>query len=225
MGNKKPPLAHRITSNRSGAVGFLCFLEVLSITREFDPLQLQNRPISGRFASFSRYFKIMLPEISSLNSSVLFSLISAKKMKNTTFSCGVFSLHLFLRHKLVRLTGVEPVRPSGHKHLKLASLPIPAQPQSAAFFRPLGYYTVIVMICQRFFQLFTGWLKQEHNWVKRQSKKQSLRKPESGGTFFISRRFSPKKWTGLDYTGRNWKGEEQHGRLVQPAGGAGNEGA
>ena len=126
---------------------------------------------------------------------------------------------------LVRLTGVEPVRPSGHKHLKLASLPIPAQPQSAAFFRPLGYYTVIVMICQRFFQLFTGWLKQEHNWVKRQSKKQSLRKPESGGTFFISRRFSPKKWTGLDYTGRNWKGEEQHGRLVQPAGGAGNEGA
>ena len=31
---------------------------------------------------------------------------------------------------LVRLTGVEPVRPSGHKHLKLASLPIPAQPQT-----------------------------------------------------------------------------------------------
>ena len=29
---------------------------------------------------------------------------------------------------LVRLTGVEPVRPFGHKHLKLASLPIPAQP-------------------------------------------------------------------------------------------------
>ena len=34
---------------------------------------------------------------------------------------------------LVRLTGVEPVRPSGHKHLKLASLPIPAQPQKAIF--------------------------------------------------------------------------------------------
>ena len=32
---------------------------------------------------------------------------------------------------LVRLTGVEPVRPSGHKHLKLASLPIPAQPHRA----------------------------------------------------------------------------------------------
>ena len=30
--------------------------------------------------------------------------------------------------ELVRLTGVEPVRPYGHKHLKLASLPIPAQP-------------------------------------------------------------------------------------------------
>ena len=34
---------------------------------------------------------------------------------------------------LVRLTGVEPVRPSGHKHLKLASLPIPAQPQTNDF--------------------------------------------------------------------------------------------
>ena len=33
------------------------------------------------------------------------------------------------RLDLVRLTGVEPVRPFGHKHLKLASLPIPAQPQ------------------------------------------------------------------------------------------------
>ena len=32
---------------------------------------------------------------------------------------------------LVRLTGVEPVRPFGHKHLKLASLPIPAQPHCA----------------------------------------------------------------------------------------------
>ena len=31
---------------------------------------------------------------------------------------------------MVRLTGVEPVRPFGHKHLKLASLPIPAQPQT-----------------------------------------------------------------------------------------------
>ena len=34
---------------------------------------------------------------------------------------------------VVRLTGVEPVRPSGHKHLKLASLPIPAQPQTNDF--------------------------------------------------------------------------------------------
>ena len=38
---------------------------------------------------------------------------------------------------LVRLTGVEPVRPSGHKHLKLASLPIPAQPQTSGFQKPL----------------------------------------------------------------------------------------
>ena len=33
---------------------------------------------------------------------------------------------------VVRLTGVEPVRPYGHKHLKLASLPVPAQPQITA---------------------------------------------------------------------------------------------
>ena len=55
---------------------------------------------------------------------------------------------------LVRLTGVEPVRPSGHKHLKLASLPIPAQPQSAVISRPLAYYTFPGRICQRFFQVF-----------------------------------------------------------------------
>ena len=55
---------------------------------------------------------------------------------------------------LVRLTGVEPVRPSGHKHLKLASLPIPAQPQSAVIFRPLAYYSFLDGICQRFFQVF-----------------------------------------------------------------------
>ena len=54
---------------------------------------------------------------------------------------------------VVRLTGVEPVRPSGHKHLKLASLPIPAQPQSAVIFRPLDYYTVNAGICQRFFSI------------------------------------------------------------------------
>ena len=33
---------------------------------------------------------------------------------------------------VVRLAGVEPARPYGHKHLKLASLPVPAQPQITA---------------------------------------------------------------------------------------------
>ena len=47
---------------------------------------------------------------------------------------------------LVRLTGVEPVRPSGHKHLKLASLPIPAQPQTAVIFDRL----VIILFWQGF---------------------------------------------------------------------------
>ena len=108
MGNKKPPLAHRITSNRSGAVGFLCFLEVLSIAREFDPLQLQNRPISGRFASFSRYFKITLPIISSLNFLSAFVAFSFEKMKNTAFSRGVFRLYLFWRHRLAQREGFEP---------------------------------------------------------------------------------------------------------------------
>ena len=36
---------------------------------------------------------------------------------------------------VVRLAGVEPARPYGHKHLKLASLPIPAQPQISGSFR------------------------------------------------------------------------------------------
>ena len=59
-----------------------------------------------------------------------------------------------VRGDVVRLTGVEPVRPSGHKHLKLASLPIPAQPQSTVIFRLLANYTFLKEICQRFFQVF-----------------------------------------------------------------------
>lgn len=59
-----------------------------------------------------------------------------------------------LRTFVVRLTGVEPVRPFGHKHLKLASLPIPAQPQSAVISRPPDYYTVRNGICQRGFADF-----------------------------------------------------------------------
>ena len=34
---------------------------------------------------------------------------------------------------VVRLAGVEPARPYGHKHLKLASLPIPAWPRRQSF--------------------------------------------------------------------------------------------
>ena len=117
---------------------------------------VRNTPAckKGIFASFSRYFKITLPIISSHNFLPVFPAYFLENMKNTAFLCGVFRLHLFWRHRLVRLTGVEPVRPSGHKHLKLASLPIPAQPQSTVIFRPLGYYTVLATICQRFFQVF-----------------------------------------------------------------------
>ncbi len=54
---------------------------------------------------------------------------------------------------VVRLTGVEPVRPSGHKHLKLASLPIPAQPHIESFcightLQDGSYYNVQEGICQ-----------------------------------------------------------------------------
>ena len=49
-------------------------------------------------------------------------------------------------YSVVRLTGVEPVRPSGHKHLKLASLPIPAQPQIVVIFDRL----IIILFWQGF---------------------------------------------------------------------------
>ena len=52
---------------------------------------------------------------------------------------------------LVRLAGVEPARPYGHKHLKLASLPVPAQPRSAVSYRPLIYYSGHGAICQLIF--------------------------------------------------------------------------
>lgn len=41
---------------------------------------------------------------------------------------AVFALKMLLN--MVRPTGLEPVHPFGHKHLKLACLPIPAQPQT-----------------------------------------------------------------------------------------------
>ena len=64
---------------------------------------------------------------------------------------------------VVRLTGVEPVRPYGHKHLKLASLPIPAQPQRAVQ-RPLDYYTVPAEICQRDFSHFSPFPPSGQQW-------------------------------------------------------------
>ena len=47
---------------------------------------------------------------------------------------------------LVRMTGLEPVRAFTHKHLKLASLPIPAHPQIST-----NYYSFTDLICQLFF--------------------------------------------------------------------------
>ena len=41
--------------------------------------------------------------------------------------------------------------PVGHQHLKLASLPIPAQPQTTVFKRLPCYYSGTVCICQRNF--------------------------------------------------------------------------
>ena len=49
---------------------------------------------------------------------------------------------------LVRMTGLEPVRAFTHKHLKLASLPIPAHPQIST-----NYYSLVYQICQLFFLL------------------------------------------------------------------------
>lgn len=53
---------------------------------------------------------------------------------------------------LVRLAGVEPARPYGHKHLKLASLPVPAQPQNCdPCLNRKGYYICCGWICQQLF--------------------------------------------------------------------------
>ena len=85
------------------------------------------------------------------------SAVSSRRYGNAWFRSGrrkqIIRTHLLSEKGsdyigLVRLTGVEPVRPSGHKHLKLASLPIPAQPRRAVIFRPLDYYTVRSGICQ-----------------------------------------------------------------------------
>ena len=54
---------------------------------------------------------------------------------------------------LVRMTGLEPVRAFTHKHLKLASLPIPAHPQISIY-----DYTCFAPICQPF--LFLSFLKK-----------------------------------------------------------------
>ena len=68
---------------------------------------------------------------------------------------------------LVRLTGVEPVRPSGHKHLKLASLPIPAQPQNTVIFKLLILYTVLKLICQQVSECFFHSGRIGVKWLRR----------------------------------------------------------
>ena len=63
---------------------------------------------------------------------------------------AVFALKMLLN--MVRPTGLEPVHPFGHKHLKLACLPIPAQPHRyMPSIRLRVYYTFECMICQDIF--------------------------------------------------------------------------
>ena len=108
---KKPPLSHRIISDRPRAAGFLC-LEApgnRSGVRTPSPSGTPSRRAEkGCFASFSRYFKITLPIISSLNFLSIFPAYFLENMKNTAFLCGVFRLHLFWRHRLARPKGLEP---------------------------------------------------------------------------------------------------------------------
>ena len=51
-----------------------------------------------------------------------------KRRAQNSVLCGCLFFAL-----LVRMTGLEPVRAFTHKHLKLASLPIPAHPQISLF--------------------------------------------------------------------------------------------
>ena len=47
-------------------------------------------------------------------------------MKNTAFLCGVFRLHLFWRHRLVPVGGLEPPRCRHRRILNPLRLPIPS---------------------------------------------------------------------------------------------------
>ena len=127
------------------AGGLLRFLSAW----EFESRVFPEIPKFGGFASPARYFYFTLSDFSNMRLLFLITLIFLLCVQKSRTSVRDFCLHLFCQCKLVRLTGVEPVRPSGHKHLKLASLPIPAQPQSAVLFRPLAYYSFLDGICQR----------------------------------------------------------------------------
>ena len=79
-----------------------------------------------------------------------FKLFCAKK--NPDKIGGFLGQYLFRCPYLVRPTGLEPVHPFGHKHLKLACLPIPAQPHRyMPSIRLRVYYTFECMICQDIF--------------------------------------------------------------------------
>ena len=71
------------------------------------------------------------PEAKTLAQAEFISAEHVKFLAATIKIATPFGVAIFM----VRLTGVEPVRPFGHKHLKLASLPIPAQPQISGSFR------------------------------------------------------------------------------------------
>ena len=74
-----------------------------------------------------------------------------KRRAQNSVLCGCLFFAL-----LVRMTGLEPVRAFTHKHLKLASLPIPAHPQIS-----IHDYTCFAPICQPF--LFLSFF-EENCW-------------------------------------------------------------
>lgn len=61
-----------------------------------------------------------------LDFSSLIKLNFMKERKNTALSCGIFAVHLFHQHKLVPVTGLEPVRCRQRWILSPLRLPIPS---------------------------------------------------------------------------------------------------
>ena len=65
--------------------------------------------ISGIFASFLHNFEKLLYIFVNLDFFGIFHSDSQERCKNTALSCGVFAVHLFHQHKLVEISGIEPL--------------------------------------------------------------------------------------------------------------------